>query len=127
MKIYCFGNQDLEEDKLALELADELQVKGFEFIKCTSPDFLQAEEKQLVILDVVKNIADIIVINDIDKIKEFNIVSTHDLDLGFHLKLLKEMGDLQKLTIIGIPPDMDRQIAKEKIKNLLKELFPVHL
>ncbi|MBW3012921.1 hypothetical protein KY325_02720 [Candidatus Woesearchaeota archaeon] len=126
MKIYCFGNQDIEEDKLALELADELVVKGFEFVKCTSPDFLQTEDKVLVILDVVKDIDDVIIINDIDKIKQYNIVSTHDLDLGFHLKLLKEMGELQKLTIIGLPPRMDKEKAKQKIRILLKELFPIH-
>jgi Ni,Fe-hydrogenase maturation factor len=102
-------------------------VEGFQFIKCSSPDFLEVDDNQLVILDVVKNAKDVVVINDVDKIKEYTIVSTHDLDLGHHLKLLKEIGELKKLTIIGLPPGMDKETAKQKIEKILKELFPVHL
>lgn len=118
-KIYCFGNPDLVEDSYALELADELGKdkslnkinkklnQTFEFIKCTPPDFLLSiNEKEIIIIDVVKGISKVEIIKDIDKLKETKTSTMHDFDLCTVLKLLKETGKLKNLTIIGVPQNI---------------------
>ena len=123
-KIYCFGNLDLKDDRSALDIADilskENDLKQFEFIKCTSPDFLLTEEvpDQLIIIDVVKDIKDIKLITDIDDIKHTKTTSVHDFDLANTLKLLKSLGKLDKVVIIGIP--YAKKIDKKDIELIIR-------
>ena len=44
------------------------------------------------------------------------------MDLGFILKLLKETGQIEQVKIIGLPQDLNIEIAKSQIKQLTKEL-----
>ncbi|MBW3011051.1 hypothetical protein KY326_02440 [Candidatus Woesearchaeota archaeon] len=127
MKVYCFGNEFIKKDSLAKQIADELKVKGFEFVKCTSPDELEIESDTLVIMDVVKGTKNIVLITDVDQLKEHNPCSCHDLDLGYHLKLFQELGMLKKLYIIGLPMESDFSLddRKKKIALLFFDLFPV--
>ncbi|MBS3121517.1 hypothetical protein J4434_01360 [Candidatus Woesearchaeota archaeon] len=135
--IYCFGNPDIKEDAAALELADELNKdkklnKRFEFVKCTSPDFLLNEnikniKGEIIIIDVVRGINKVKIINDINLLKETTTSTMHDFDLCTVLKLLKEIGKLKKVTIIGVPFNSTysdtknlnnrKNIKKENIKN----------
>lgn len=115
-KIYCFGNPDIKEDSLALELADELRIEGFEFIKCASPDFLlNLNEEEITIIDSIKGLKKILVIRDLDRLNETKTTTMHDFDLGTVLKLLRETGQVKKFKIIGIPCSMKKDEAKKKI------------
>ncbi len=116
MKIYCFGNEFIKEDSLAKKLADEIKIKGVEFVKA---DSLEGIDGDIVILDVVKGIKDVTIIDDVEKIKEFHPISAHDFDIGTELKLRKAIGEIGKVTIIGIP--MQGKIAeiKEKVKSYI--------
>ena len=118
MKILCFGNEYLEDDSLAKQLADELKVDGAEFIKCDSLDGIKGD---VVILDVVKGLKDVKLI-PLDKVKDFHPVSMHDFDLGTELKLRKSIGEIQKVTIIGIPMQGDKENIKQGIIKLINEL-----
>jgi Ni,Fe-hydrogenase maturation factor len=119
MKIYCFGNEYVKEDSQAKELADELEIEGVEFIKCNSPEDLLDEKERIVILDVVKGIDKIQLLN-IDQLKARNIVSLHDFDLNFFLKLMKSIGKINDITIIGIPMD---NVNKEQLKETIRKLI----
>lgn len=128
-KVYCFGNPDVKEDKIAFELADELgkdkELERFEFVKCTSPDFLlNLDEKEIVILDVVKGIKDVQVIEDIDKLKATKTTTMHDFDLGTVLGLMKETGRINKIKIIGLPQKNGKagKELKTKIISALKKM-----
>jgi len=131
-KIYCFGNPDLEEDKIALELADELNddteltLKGFEFVKATNADFYlneYFEKKEIIIIDAVKGIENIKMINNLDELKTTSTTTMHDFDLGKTLKLLKELDKVKDVTIIGLPYGRElKKFDKESIKMLLQSL-----
>ena len=131
-KIYCFGNKDLEEDNIALKLADEfnndteLTLKGFEFEKATNPDFFlneNFENKEIVIIDAVKGIDNIKIINNLDDLKETKTTTMHDFDLGNTLKLLKKLDKVKEVTIIGIPYGKElKKFDKESIKMILQSL-----
>jgi len=129
MKVYCFGNEFVKEDSLAKELADELRLPGIEFVRCLGPDELPLEEESITILDVAKGIKKVTILDDLDKLKtDRTCMSCHDMDLAFHLKLLKKTGTLKKIRIIAIPADGDKGLIKgqvtEELKRVLAETQP---
>ncbi len=118
MKVLCFGNEFVEEDSLAKQLADELNIDGVDFIKCDSLDGIKGD---VVILDVVKGIDDVRLI-PLDKVRDFQPITMHDFDLGTELKLRKSVGEINNRTIIGIPMQGDKEIIKQGIIKLINEL-----
>ena len=120
--LLCFGNPYLAEDNLALEVGDAIikdKIKGLEVIKCVAPDEVMSYiGKDFAILDVVKGIKKVTIIDDIDKLQSGSMVSLHDFDLGFFLKLMKETGKINNIKIIGIP-------QKGKILEIKKEVLGI--
>jgi len=113
--VYVFGNEHLEFDSFARKVAGMLSSK-INTIDAHSPDILlDSKEKELLILDVVKNIKKPMVISDISKIKTNPMTSLHDFDVGFFLKLMNGMGINKKIKIIGIP-------QKGNISKISKEV-----
>lgn len=121
--LLAFGNPYLNEDNLALHVADAIiadDVKEIEIVKCVSPEeVLNYTGKDFVILDVVRGITEVMAINDIDRLKANGMVSLHDFDLGFFLKLMKETGQIEKVDIIGIPQQGEVTAIKKKVISLL--------
>ena len=119
MKVYCFGNEFLKEDSLAKEIADSISIEGVEFVKCSDSSEIFLQEKEIVILDVVEGISEVVVFDDIDKLKDNSIVTLHDFDLGFFLKLMKGIDQIGKVRIIGVPMKGDKErIKKDVIKKI---------
>lgn len=58
-------------------------------------------------------------LTDIDKIESSPNVSMHDFDLGFQLKLMKKLGKIDKVTIIGVPQNINESQVLEQIKQTL--------
>lgn len=134
--LLCFGNPYLEEDNLALKLADsflkeklqgekklktvEAVFKDVEIVKCISPDeILNYIGKDFFILDVVKGIKEVVLIEDIDRLNTGKLVSLHDFDLGFFLKLMKETGRLERIKIIGVPQKGKVEESRSKVLSFL--------
>lgn len=120
--VLCFGNEFLKEDSLAKKIADEIKLDGFEFIKSDNVDDVlnYAGSDKLYILDVVENIEKTMLIRNIDELKSSKICTLHDFDLGFYLKLLKEIGKIKEIRIIGIPQEGDVGEIKKEIIEILK-------
>ena len=47
----------------------------------------------------------------------------HDFDLAFNLKLLKKIGQLEKLTIFGVPPGYPKEKALNELKNISHRFY----
>ena len=106
MKVYVFGNEDLEDDSVSLSVAKKLEgeVEGVEFFYVKpNEDLPFAGEEEVFILDAVEGLTKVKIIEDIDKLSRIKSVSVHDFDLGFQLKYLKKLGKLEKVVIIGLP------------------------
>ena len=121
MKILCFGNEYVKGDDLALKLADSLNISGVEFVKCQSLQDLEQVNDDVAIIDTVIGINKVEVINNIDDLELGKMYSLHDFDLGFHLKLMKELGKIKSVKIIGVPSSMDFEDVKNSITNLLSK------
>lgn len=121
MKIYCFGNEFVEGDTLAKELAETIKLDGVEFIKANSPELLFEEVGDIYILDVIKGICDVQVITDINQLKAQTLYSLHDFDIAYFLKLLKTTGAIKKVTIFGLPMQGDTKQLQQQLIAKIKE------
>ena len=114
--IYVFGNPLVKEDSLPLKLIDKLRKK-FPLIEFKDFDTVEDMEleKELNIIDTVKGIKRVELIEDVDKIITDKIYSMHDFDLGYNLKLLKKMKMIDNVRIFGIPMNMKEKEAFEQL------------
>ena len=116
MKVYVFGNADLETDNSALRAAAVLKSKipdvAFVTIK-PNEDLPFLNEDLVVLMDVVLGITKVRTITEenLDQLVLPPRGSVHDFDLGFQLKYLKKLGKIKRFIIIGLPlgqtPDYD--------------------
>lgn len=122
--IYIFGNPLLLFDNLPIQLISDLQKEfpDFNFIHKDPNENLHPENGELIIIDTVVGPKEVIIIDDIEKIESSPTVSMHDLDLGFNLKLLKKIGSLTKVTILGVPQDIKKEKALLELKKLLEQM-----
>ncbi|MCP3682428.1 MAG: hypothetical protein GY861_07020 [bacterium] len=119
--VLCFGNEAIEEDNLALNLADEMKLDNVKFVKCKGEDVINHKlNKDIYIMDVAKGIEEVKLIDDPDKLVDRNTVTAHDFDLSFFLKLAKETNKIKKLNIIAIPQKGDKEKIKSDIIKLLE-------
>ncbi len=119
-KILCFGNPFIKEDNLAIRLANELMVEGFEFIPCDSPQEVTLHPDAFAIMDVTYGIDEIRVLEDYSRLVPKSMASLHDFDLSFFLKLMHETGRISTIKIIALPANMGLQEAKKQVIDLLK-------
>ena len=126
-KIFVFGNEFFEGDEVPKKIA-KLIIEDFKFNTKFQFDFIFAEspneilnaKNELIILDVVKGINEVKLLENIDDLILANSVTCHDLDLGFYLKLMKQTGQITKVKIIGIPFGNTNYLnLKEKIEKIL--------
>ena len=124
-KILVFGNPYLEEDNLAVKVANSLALqglKGFELVHCSKPDeLLNYDLNEAVILDVAQGIEKVELFNDLGGLEFSVIFSLHDFDLGFFLKLLKETGKIKNVRMIGIPQGYDEKKAVDEVKAIVSK------
>lgn len=120
MKVLCFGNEFVGPDSLAIRVADGVRIKGVEFVKCANPDELgeNIEGGRLVIIDVAKGIKKVSLIRDVNKVSFRASCSCHDLDLGFHLKLLKALGRLDEILVIALPMGAELKDIEAQLRRI---------
>ena len=118
--VYVFGNPLVRRDSLPLRLIDNLRktFPSLEFIEFDAIEDL--EEKELNIIDAVKGIEKVELIEDMDKIIAEKIYSMHDFDLGYTLKLMKRMKIVDKIRIFGIPVKMKEEEALSQLCDMIK-------
>lgn len=124
MKILVFGNPLVKEDSLPLRLLPQLR-KNFpsvEFKEFDAIEDLQNEGRNLLILDTVKGIRKVCILN-LNSIKLDKIYSLHDFDLGYNLMLLKKLNLIDNATIIAVPMNMDKRKALNQIQLILTKLM----
>ncbi|MCL4378705.1 MAG: hypothetical protein M1409_10100 [Actinobacteria bacterium] len=125
MKIYVFGNKDLNFDNAPFKVVKKLKgkIQNLEFIIVNPNEDLPFEDGQdVVMVDTVLGInkVEIISDNDLDKLILGKSTTVHDFDLGFQLKYLKKLGKIGKVIIIGLP--MNSKLDYSLIQSTLRKL-----
>lgn len=122
--IYIFGNPLLDFDSLPIELKPELEKRFPEIdFKIMDPnENLKPINGELIIIDTVEGINEVVVIDDIEKIKAARMYSAHDLDLGFNLQLLYNLGELKKVIIFGVPMEIEKEAALGQLVNEIEAI-----
>lgn len=120
VKIFCFGS-DYDQDSLAWQLADELKIENIEFQKCERVEDLLNAKGLIYLMDVVKGIDKITIIDNLEKLEQNKIVSLHDFDAGFFIQLLNGLRGVQA-KIIGIPYGSKKEDIIDELKTKLEEL-----
>lgn len=125
MKVFVFGNELVEGDRRAIEVAGALEgtVEGvtFAFVE-PGEDIPFAGERRAVILDTVEGASEVVVLDEgeIDGLALAPRASVHDFDLAFQLKYLKKLGKLGEVTLIGVPREGD--VDQARIQSILRKL-----
>jgi Ni,Fe-hydrogenase maturation factor len=123
MKVLVFGNPLLENDSLPLKLLPKLRemFSDIDFKEIEPTEDLDREGRDLVILDSVEGIDDVMKINSIEQLHTNKVYSMHDFDLGYNLKLLKKVGKIDSVRIIGIPMGISEGGALNQIQSILRK------
>lgn len=127
MKIYVFGNEDVEIDNQPLKSLPELKkdFPDLTFVEVKPnqdlPIDAEAGEDVIYIVDTVDGLPDIKTLDEtaIDKLSCTANSSVHDYDLGFQLKYLKKIGKINKIKILGIP--MNKEISYSSFHSSFKK------
>jgi len=125
MKIFVFGNPDLQNDSLPFRLLPKLKrtFPDIDFIHLDPNEEFEIPS-ELVVIDTVEGIKKVEIIDNLSLIKKSPRTTLHDFDLGALLFFLKKLGKVSKIKIIGVPPDFDEKKALVQIKLIIKKLKP---
>ena len=120
--VYVFGNPLVREDSVPLKILGRLKKRfpSLDFVEFDTTEDL--EERDLVILDTVKGIRKVKIIDDVDKIVAEKVYSMHDFDLGQNLRLMKKMKMVDSVVIIGVPMGMDDKKAFAEVCKQIEKI-----
>lgn len=125
MKIYVFGNPDLDVDTAALRLVPYLKKKfaDCEFVIQDPNEEWDIPEKFFVI-DVVHGIKEVRLFDGIEEFSEVPRVSMHDFDALTNIRFMAKLGKIKDIKIIGVPPSIPHGKACDSVSTILLSNLP---
>ena len=124
MKVYVLGNPDVDIDSVPLKLLPKLEEKFPEinFIHFDPTEDIDIVDKHLIIIDTVLSLNKVTQFNDLNQWTISPRISLHDFDLPLFLGLLKKLGKVKKITIIGIPEKGNSKKMLLDVTKFLKDI-----
>lgn len=109
-------------DSMPLRILGDLaeRLPDVEFKEFDPNENLDNEGRGLNIIDSVEGIRKVVLITDINSIKVPKVISMHDFDLGYNLKLLKKLGYIDSVKIFGVPMKIRQKDAIEQLLDLIR-------
>lgn len=119
--IFVFGNKDLKEDSLPVRILPKLkrEFPDICFLHIDPSEEIE-RQKHLYIIDTVQGVKRVSIFRDPAIMKKSSGVTVHDFDLAMMLILLKKLGKLPPLSIIGIPPHLKEETAFRQVKTKIQ-------
>lgn len=125
MNIYIFGNEDLALDSLPVKLLPALSKHCPEvtFVHADPTENWHKGEKDIVIIDTVQGIKNVTQFTSLDSFqKETHRTSLHDYDVYTDIALMKKIGKITSVQIIGVPQEGKHQLVLNAVVPLIKQL-----
>jgi len=122
--IFIFGNPLLKFDSIPIKMKSDLEKEfpEIEFKEIDPNENLKPVNKEMIIVDTVEGIDKVQVIDDISSIVDEPKYTPHDLDLGFNIKLLHKLGQLDKILIFGIPMEGDVEVIFDELVREINKI-----
>ncbi len=120
--VYVLGNPMEKSDSPAVKLIPLLKEKfpSIDFIRFDPTEELpQNISDNFIMLDTVIGISKVTKFNDLNFFKLSPRVTAHDFDLPLHLGILKKLGKINNITIIGIPSKKDIDKSFKEVVTIL--------
>ena len=124
MKIFIFGNPDLEIDSLPLRVLPALKSRfpDIDFIVLDPNEEWKIPE-EMAMIDTVVGIKELTIFDNLQPFTEAPRVSVHDFDAFFNLIYLQKLGKLKKIKIFGIPPEIKESKAGEELTKAINKWY----
>lgn len=125
MTIYVFGNEDIDIDSLPVKLLPELskQCPEVTFIHADPTENWHKGEKDIVIIDTVCGIKSVTQFDSLDSFqKQTHRTSLHDYDVYTDIALMKKIGRIESVQIIGVPQEGKHQLVLNAVVPFIKQL-----
>lgn len=120
MKVFVFGNIDLREDSLPLKILPKLKEKFPDIqFEVKDPNEEWEVPEELIVLDIIIGIKEVTVFDNLKKFSKVPRVGMHDFDALTNIRYLWKLGKIKKIKIIGVPSNMKKVKAIEKIGKIL--------
>jgi hypothetical protein len=119
MTVYVFGNPDLAMDALPLRLIPALQREfpTFSFVTL-DPNEDWDVPSHMLILDTVVGISAVTVFTDLSAFVQAPRLTCHDFDAYANLLLMKKLGKIDGVTIVGVPAGASEEVLPEIFDHL---------
>ena len=120
MRIFIFGNEDLEMDSLPVKMLPELKENfpQHEFI-FQDPNEEWDLDEPFFVIDTVEGLPEPHTFNGVDAFEDTPKLSMHDFDALSNLRFLKKLGKLPEVKVIGLPVEISKQRALKFISKQL--------
>ncbi len=124
--VYVFGNPELQSDSLPLRILDALRARRPDIdFQVLDPNENWPEIETICAIDTVVGIKDATVFDDLEEFEAAPTLTMHDFDALAQMRLLKKLGKLKDVRLIGLPADLPEETAvTATIKSL--ELINLH-
>jgi len=112
----------VKKDSTPLKILPELakEFPEIHFVEIDAIEEIGSFGKELIILDSADGITDVCLLTDLKKLETKSIVSMHDFDLAYTLKLMKKIGRLNSVKIFCIPTKMKKNRALKETAALIR-------
>jgi hypothetical protein len=124
LSVFVFGNPDLPMDALPLRVLPALRGKfpDVEF-RVLDPNEDWNIPLNIIVLDTVVGISEPRIFHGLEDFHQTGKMSVHDFDAYMNLTLLRKIGKLKSVTIIGVPPEEGEEKALLAVTTLLKSFI----
>lgn len=119
MHIFVFGNPDLLMDSLPIRLIPQLQplFPDVEFVTL-DPNEEWDIPRHMIIIDTVVGITEVTVFTNLDTFIRAPRITCHDFDAYANLLLMKKLGKIDGVTIVGVPAGADENVLPHVINTI---------
>lgn len=121
MEIWVFGNPDLPQDAVPLQLLPRLRTRFPQHrFRTLDPNEEWDMPDPLLIIDTVAGVSEVRAFTDLSAFTDTHSVTMHDFDLGTKLRWMQKIRKLPKdLTIVGVPMGADPERAYRELTATL--------